>query len=99
MDLPDPGIKLGSPSLQVDSLTTELRGNLNFICNLNCSLLCNALAWIRDQDVNISWKSTTLLTIKRHFIKTKITLQIPKRSCYLYSTQKSNSNHVKFLVA
>ena len=24
MDLPDPGIELGSPALQVDSLTTEL---------------------------------------------------------------------------
>ena len=25
-DLPDPGIKLGSPALQVDSLPTELSG-------------------------------------------------------------------------
>ena len=79
-------------------LWTELWGNLNFICNLNSSLPCNT-AWIRDQDVNISWKSIILLTIKRHFIKTEITLQIPKRSCHLYSTQNSNSNHVKFLVA
>jgi len=28
-DLPDPGIKLGSPALQVDSLPTELSGNEN----------------------------------------------------------------------
>ena len=27
-DLPDPGIKLGSPTLQVDSLPTELPGKL-----------------------------------------------------------------------
>ena len=27
MDLPDPGIELGSPALQVDSLPTELPGN------------------------------------------------------------------------
>ena len=26
MDLPDPGIELGSPALQVDSLPTELSG-------------------------------------------------------------------------
>ena len=26
MDLPDPGIELGSPALQVDSLLTELPG-------------------------------------------------------------------------
>ena len=29
MDLPDPGIKLGSPALQVDSLPTELSGKPN----------------------------------------------------------------------
>ena len=28
MDLPDPGIELGSPALQVDSLPTELPGKL-----------------------------------------------------------------------
>ena len=52
------------------------------------SLCCTSetnTAWIRDQDVNISWKSIILLTIKRHFIKTEITLQIPKRSCHLLS--------------
>ena len=27
MDLPDPGIQLGSPALQVDSLSVELPGN------------------------------------------------------------------------
>ena len=28
MDLPNPGIKPGSPALQVDSLPTELRGKV-----------------------------------------------------------------------
>ena len=28
VDFPNPGIKLGSPALQVDSLSTELSGNL-----------------------------------------------------------------------
>ena len=30
MDLPDPGIELGSSALQADSLTTELSGKPNF---------------------------------------------------------------------
>ena len=30
-DLPDPGIKLGSPALQADSLPTELRESPQFI--------------------------------------------------------------------
>jgi len=29
VDLPDPGIKLGSPALQADSLPAELPGNLS----------------------------------------------------------------------
>ena len=32
--LPDPGIKLGSPALQADSLPTELWGNLGYIWKL-----------------------------------------------------------------
>ena len=31
MDLPDPGIKQGSPALQADSLSTELSGKLKDI--------------------------------------------------------------------
>ena len=30
-DFPDPGIELGSPVLQVDSLPTELSGKLNIV--------------------------------------------------------------------
>ena len=30
-DLPDPGFKLGSPALQVDSLPTELSGDIDSI--------------------------------------------------------------------
>ena len=33
-DLPDPGIELGSPELQEDSLPTELSGKSNFTVNL-----------------------------------------------------------------
>ena len=37
MDLPDPGIKLGPPALQADSLPTELSGNIR--CSVNGSCL------------------------------------------------------------
>ena len=36
MDLPDPGIELGSPALQTDSLPAELSGKPNYsICGCN----------------------------------------------------------------
>ena len=37
-DLPDPGIKLGFPALQVDSLPTELPGKL--MCMYVCVCVC-----------------------------------------------------------
>ena len=41
MDLPDPGIKLGSPALQVDSSTAELPGKPhNGYTNLHSYLQC-----------------------------------------------------------
>ena len=50
MALPDPGIELGSPKLQADSLSTELPGKLGRLVVVN-SLLntvathCSVLAW------------------------------------------------------
>ena len=37
MDLPDPGIKLGSPALQADSLLAELQGKPNCLVILSKS--------------------------------------------------------------
>ena len=38
-DLPDPGIKLGSPALQVDSFQLSYEGNLSIVGNLKCHSL------------------------------------------------------------
>ena len=39
-DLPNPGIKLGSPALQVDSLPAELRGNPVCMCMYTYIYIC-----------------------------------------------------------
>ena len=44
MDLPDPGIKLGSPALQADSLPTELSGK-------PCIITAAAVAAAADHSV------------------------------------------------
>ena len=50
VDLPDPGIKLGSPALQADSLPTEL---YRFICDLNLKV------WLKElEDRDISGRKT-----------------------------------------
>ena len=36
VDLPDPGIELGSPALQADSLPTELSGKPCLVLNIHC---------------------------------------------------------------
>ena len=38
MNLPDPGIKLGSPALQENSLPAELPGKPLFVCMLVCEV-------------------------------------------------------------
>ena len=45
-DLPNPGIKLGSPALQVDSLPTELSGNQEG-CLLNAD--SDSVIWVRPK--------------------------------------------------
>ena len=44
MDLPDPGIKPGSPALQADSLPAELLGKPQEMATLS-STLSSILAW------------------------------------------------------
>ena len=49
-DCPDPGIKLGSPALQVDSLLAEPLGKL-FISLDGPNLLCRTFTWGRRNGI------------------------------------------------
>ena len=80
-DLPDPGIELGSPSLQVDSLPTELSGKMRiyFIemilldnkCNsdmLKWLILDNKLILCHDSSLSFSFAVVSFLTRDRNRI-------------------------------
>ena len=45
MDIPDPGIELGSPALQADSLPAELSGNYSAIKKKN-RIIPSAVTWM-----------------------------------------------------
>ena len=47
VDLPDPGIELGSLTLQEDSLPTELSGNIAYLPQISLLLYCQAF-WRSD---------------------------------------------------
>ena len=52
-DLPDPGIELGSPALQADSLPAELRGK-SLLNSFSCQILLMFQSLLSGKDIHFS---------------------------------------------
>ena len=73
-DLPDPGIKPGSPALQADSSPTELPGMPGMLLKASQRTMICASSWWKDSlskyFCSLSYLCFSLLNLQRMFLKT-----------------------------